>query len=255
MIQNAFHVTVFERHGQLGGAWCYAKNDHLSQTSPFPGVNAFLPLEVSPVYKCMRTNVPIQSMGIDGFPIPSQEEIRFGHRSEIHEYLDTYAKHLEQEWSEMIEFRLNSNVESVRFDGGWSVVSRGSSGNTVREDFDVVVVATGPFHQPSFTNLHDPEYAGLYFHSLYYDDPAVFNNRTVLIVGCHNSGRDLFWDAVERAEHVVLACPTERDRNNLVFPEDLHSELRLRFTSVGRRPPPLAVSDSQRFEEHLLGVV
>ena len=197
------------------------------------GIKPFLPLEVSPVYKEMSTNVTFQSMGIDGFPVPRQEEIRFVHRSEILNYLNAYLRHLEQEYPGLVEYRLNSNIESVTYDHGWSVTSR-ELGNAVHEKFDVVVVATGAFHKPSVTNLHEPEYEGVCFHSLYYDDPSVLDNRTVLIIGGGNSAKDIFWDAMERAKHVVLSCPTEQDRNNVVLPEDQHSKLEESFTSVGR---------------------
>ncbi len=73
LMKRNFQVIVFERYGQLGGIWCYERNDHLSQPGPFQGVKPFLPLEVSPVYKDMRTNITIQSMGIDGLPVPRQE--------------------------------------------------------------------------------------------------------------------------------------------------------------------------------------
>jgi thioredoxin reductase len=171
-------------------------------------------------------------MGIDGFPIPRQEDIRFVHRSEILDYLSAYVRHLEREYPGSVQYRLNSNVDKVAHDHRWSVVSRELS-STVHEKFDIVVVATGAFHVPSVTNLHDPEYEGVSFHSLYYDDPSVLDNRTVLIVGGKNSARDVFWDAMERAKHVVLASPTEKDRNNVVFPED-HSKVQERSTFVGR---------------------
>jgi len=232
LMKRNFQVTVFERHGQLGGMWCYEKNDHLSQPSSFQGVKPFLPLEVSPLYKDMRTNITFQAMGIDGFPVPRPEELRFVHRSEILDYLSAYVRHLNQEYPDLAEYRLHSNIESVVYDDGWSVTSR-ESGNVVNEEFDVVVVATGAFHKPLVTNLHDPEYKGIHFHSLYYDDPSVLDNRVVLVVGSGNSAKDIFWDAMERAKHVVLASPTEQDRNNVVLPED-YPKVQEGFTSVGR---------------------
>ena len=163
------------------------------------------------------------------YPVPRQEDIRFVHRSEILDYLNAYVRHLQQEYPDLAEYRLNSNIESVTYDHGWSVISR-EQGNTLHEKFDVLVVATGAFHKPSVTNLHDPEFEGVTFHSLYYDDPSVLDNRTVLIVGGKNSARDVYWDAMERARHVVLASPTEKDRNNVVFPEDRHSKIQEKST-------------------------
>jgi len=233
LMKRNFQVTVFERHSQLGGIWCYKRNNHLSQPSLHQGVKPFLPLEVSPVYKDLRTNVPYQSMSIDGFPVHRQDDIRFVHRSEILDYLNAYVRYLDQEFPDMSEYRFNSNIETVRYDHGWSVISR-QLGNTVQEKFNVVVVATGAFHKPLVANLHDPEFAGVFFHSLYYDDPLVLENRTVLIIGGGNSAKDIFWDAMERAKHVVLACPTEQDRNNVVLPDNHNPKLQESFTSVGR---------------------
>lgn len=107
LVKRNFHVTVFERHNQSGGIWCYEKNKHLSQPNPYQGVKPFLPHEVSPVYKDMRTNVTFQAMGIDGFPIPQPEKIRFVHRSEILDYLNAYVTHLSQEYPEQVEYRFN----------------------------------------------------------------------------------------------------------------------------------------------------
>ncbi|MDX1415066.1 MAG: NAD(P)-binding domain-containing protein [Candidatus Promineifilaceae bacterium] len=233
LMKRNFHVTVYERHGQLGGIWCYERNNHLSQPSQFQGIKPSLPLEVSPMYKDLRTNVPYQSMAIDGFAVPRQEEIRFVHRSEILNYLDAYLRHLEQAYPGQGEYRLNANIESVTYDRGWSVISC-ELGTFVKEKFDVVVVATGAFHKPFNANLHDSEFEGVSFHSLYYDDPAVLDNRTVLIIGGGNSAKDIFWDAMARAQHVVLACPSEQDRNNVVLPDDHDSKLLESFTSVGR---------------------
>jgi thioredoxin reductase len=233
LVQRNFHVTVFERHSQPGGIWCYEKNNQLSQPNPFQGVKPFLPHKVSPVYKDMRTNVTFQAMGIDGFPVPQPEEIRFVHRSEILEYLHTYITYLSQEYPNQIAYRFNSNVESATYDNGWIVVSRNQDKAT-HEAFDVLVIATGAFHTPSGAHLHDPGFEGIHFHSLYYDDPSVLDNRTVLIVGGKNSARDVFWDAMECAKHVVLACPTEKDRNNVVFPEDPSSKIQEKATFVGR---------------------
>jgi thioredoxin reductase len=233
LMKKNFHVTVFERHSQPGGIWCYEKNEHLSQPGSLQGVKPFLPHEVSPVYKDMRTNVIIQAMSINGFPIPRPEEIRFVHRSEILDYLNAYKVHLSQEYPDQVEYRFNSNIESVTYNNGWTILSR-KQGKDTHEAFDVLVVATGAFHTPSGMNLHDPGFEGIYFHSLYYDDPSVLENRTVLIVGGKNSARDVFWDAMDCAKHVVLACPTEKDRNNVVFPEDPSSKIQEKATFVGR---------------------
>ena len=230
LAKRGFHVTVFERHSRPGGIWCYEKNKHLSQPNPYQGVKPFLPNDVSPVYKDMKTNVTFQAMGIDGFPIPRPKEIQFVHRSEILDYLNAYVTYLSQEHPNQVEYRFNSNIDSVTFDNGWTVVSR-TQGKDTREAFDVLVVATGAFHTPSGADLHDPEFGGIYFHSLYYDNLSVLDNRTVLIVGGKNSARDVFWDAMECAKHVVLACPTEKDRNNVVFPEDPPQKFRKKLLS------------------------
>ena len=233
LMKLGFQVTVFERHAQLGGIWYYERNEHLSQSSLYQGIKPFLGSDVSPVYKNLRTTVTFQAMGIDRFPIPRQEEIRFVHRSEILDYINAYVSHLEQEYPGLTEYRFNANIESVTYDHGWSVISR-EQGNAVHDKFDVVVVATGAFQKPYVTNLHEPEYDGICFHSFYYDDPSALVNRTVLIVGGGNSAKDIFWDAMEHAKHVVLACPSEQDRNNVVLLENDHAKLLENFTSVGR---------------------
>lgn len=233
LMKQGFYVTLFERHNQLGGIWCYEKNNHLSKPSQIPGVKSFLPFEVSSVYKEMRINVPFQSMGIDGFQVPQPEKIRFIHRSGILDYLNEYVKHIEKEYSKMLDIRLNSNVISVEHDEVWLVTSQ-QMNDTAQEKYEVIVVATGAFHKPSGVNLHDPEFGGISFHSLYYDDPSILDSRTVLIIGGKNSARDVYWDAMNRAKHVVLASPSEKDRNNVAFPEGDYASLKEKSTYIGR---------------------
>ena len=233
LLKQNFKVTIFERHSQLGGTWCYDRNNELAELSTIKGVKPFLHEKVSAVYDELRTNVPFQCMAIGDFPIPQPEDIRYGHRSEVLAHLQAYADHLNQMFPTMLSYRFNTTIQSVFNDSGWVVVSE-TSGKTAEEEFDVVVVATGPFHKPAVTNLHHPEFAGTSFHSMYYDDPSVLNDRTVLIIGGKNSARDIFWDAMERAKHVVIASPTEQDRNNLVLPEGRFTNINERFTSIGR---------------------
>jgi hypothetical protein len=185
------------------------------------------------MYKDLRTNVTFQSMAIDGFPVPQPEDLRYVHRSEILAYLNAYLENLNDDFPGLMEIRLNTNVESVSHGHGWSVIST-AMGKSFHDLFDVVVVAIGAFHKPSGTDLHDPDFTGVSFHSLYYDDPSVLDDRTVLIVGGGNSARDVFWDAMERAKSVVLASPTEKDRNNVVFPGDEHPKVQEKATFIGR---------------------
>jgi cation diffusion facilitator CzcD-associated flavoprotein CzcO len=129
----------------------------------------------------------------------------------------------------MAEYRFNSNIETVSYDHGWTVTSQEPE-NLIHKMYDVLVIATGAIHKPYVTDLHDPEFEGVCFHSLYYDDPSVLDNRTVLITGGGNSAKDIFWGVMKRAERVILACPTEQGCNNVVFPEDERSKLQGSFT-------------------------
>lgn len=233
LMKQNFHVTLFERHPHLGGTWAYARNKTIKQPAAIPGIKPALPKQVAAVYQELRTNVPFQSMAIDGFAIPQPEDIRYAHHSEIHAYLHAYITYLEQKYPHLLTYRLNTTIESVSYQQNWHIRSR-AFGHTSHDKFDVVIVATGPFQQPLTTNLHDPEFTGDCFHSMYYDDPAVLNNRTVLIVGGKNSARDIFWDAIERAKHVVIATPAKQDRNNLILLENGYHHLQDKFTSIGR---------------------
>lgn len=232
--QEGANVTIFERHTELGGTWCYARNENLRKHSDIANVKPFLPDEISPVYKDLRTNVPIQAMSFEGFALPNENTLRFGTRNEVQDYLLAFSSDLLAANPDTVSFRLGTTVTSVTRDSTWRVASLDALGERMTDEFDVVVVAIGPFHKPKGDDLHDPEFPGLCIHSAYYDDPAIFSGKSVLIVGCHNSGRDIFWDAMALANRVAIACPSEEDKFNLVYSDELDAELSKKFVSIGR---------------------
>jgi thioredoxin reductase len=234
LLEAGFRVTIFERHEQTAGTWDYERNFSLAQLSLVAGTKPFLPERISPLYEKLRTNVPFQSMAFTMFPIERPGVLRFAEHREVKSYLDSFTRALLDKHPDLLRILTSVEVVSTTFNGKWTVNTEHQNDHRETFRFDKLVVATGPFRDPVGGDLHDGEFAGLTLHSAYYDRPTVFLGKTVLIVGCHNSARDIFWDAMEHARHVVLGCPTEKDRYNLVFPENLPSRLLDKFVSLGR---------------------
>ena len=78
--------------------------------------------------------------------------------------------HLEQENPYLVEFRLYTSNKSVTNNPYWSALSR-EHGNADYVKFEVLIVATGLFHKPLVTNLHDLECEDVCLHTMYCDDP------------------------------------------------------------------------------------
>jgi putative flavoprotein involved in K+ transport len=137
-------------------------------------------------YECLRLNTVRWWSGLPGLAIPR----RFGRWVKAEDYagyLDLYAKH------HQLDVRLGVSVERIkRGDRGWLVST--STGEIAARN---VVVATGYDREPFIPSWPGREvFAGELLHASRYRNARPLEGRSVLVVGCGNSGADIAVDLV-----------------------------------------------------------
>ncbi|WP_346839648.1 NAD(P)-binding domain-containing protein [Microbulbifer sp. SAOS-129_SWC] len=138
------------------------------------------------------------------FPMPGHVA-PFPHHRELRDYFRAYAR--EFGLYDLYEFNTEV-VHCERVGDEWQIVTRLVSGDRKGEEqvrlFGGLLIANGTLHHPNRPQL--PGYfAGEVLHSSEYRDPAIFDGKRVLLVGCGNSGADIAVDAAHRAKSVDIS--------------------------------------------------
>jgi len=124
----------------------------------------------------------------------------YPHHSELKKYFQDFARHFGL--YEHYEFK--TRVLSVEPQGdGWQVTTE-HEGTQQSRYFEGVLIANGTLHHPNIPQLPG-SFDGEIMHASQYRDPAVFDGKRVLIVGCGNSACDIAVDAVHRAASADLS--------------------------------------------------
>lgn len=133
---------------------------------------------------------------------------RYPSREQTVQYLEAYAQ------QHQVKPRLGIQVHAVRRAGEGFVVDTSEGTKTPR----VVVMATGYNGRPTlpaFAGLDD--FRGMTLHASRYRNPAAFQGKRTLVVGCGNSGAEI---ALDLAEHGVDVSMVVRGPVHVV-PRDL----------------------------------
>ncbi|KUJ80204.1 monooxygenase [Microbulbifer flavimaris] len=125
---------------------------------------------------------------------------QFPHHEELKEYFHDYAR----EFGLYDLYEFNTEVVRCERDGtDWKITTR-CNGEEQTRIFGGLLIANGTLHHPNMPQLPG-EFAGELLHSKDYRDPAMFEGKRVLLVGCGNSGADIAVDAVHRAKSVDIS--------------------------------------------------
>lgn len=175
----------FEVHGDVGGLW-----DIDSPTST--------------MYESAHLISSKKMTEFAEFPM-ADEVAPFPHHSELRQYFRDYAR----EFGLYDRYEFNTEVVHCERDGDdWRITTRATVGDGAGEEqtriFGGLLIANGTLHHPNIPQLPG-EFAGEVMHSSEYRDPAIFEGRRVLLVGCGNSGADIAVDAVHRAASVDIS--------------------------------------------------
>lgn len=170
----------FEQHSDVGGLWDI-DNPH------------------STVYESAHLISSKRMTEFTEFPI-AEEVADYPHHLEMGRYFRDFADH----FGLQEHYRFKTRVERVeRADDGWSVTFE-QDGDTHRESYSRLLIATGTFSNPNLPTFPG-EFSGEMLHSSEYKDPSIFDGKRVLVIGAGNTGCDLAVDAVHRAKSVSMS--------------------------------------------------
>jgi dimethylaniline monooxygenase (N-oxide forming) len=176
----------FEKSDRVGGNWVFKNTNGMSSS-----------------YRSLHINTSRTRMEYSDFPMPPSYP-DFPHHTHIAAYFDSYVDHFG--FRDKIAFR--TGVEhAAREDDGWRV--RLDTGEERR--YDALLVANGHhwdarWPEPPFEGMDD--FQGVQMHSHYYtgEDPELFRDKRVVVLGMGNSAMDIAVEASFQAEKVFLAA-------------------------------------------------
>ncbi len=176
-------VTVFERSHDLGGVW--------EPSRSYPGIQTQSPKEL---YRYTDKAMP------DNYP-------EWPNGAQVHEYLGAYAD--DHDLRDLIAFNTQISAMERRTDGepGWTLSLTKEGGAKSEESFDFVAVCTGQFSEKNILT-HPGEDAftaagGQVMHSSEYADPAIVQNKDVVVLGFSKSATDIAVNAVHNGANSV----------------------------------------------------
>jgi dimethylaniline monooxygenase (N-oxide forming) len=185
--ERGFEFDCFEKSDRIGGNWAY-KN----------------PNGMSAAYRSLHINTSRERMEYPDFPMPKSYP-DFPHHTHIARYFESYVDHFG--FRDRITF--GTGVERAERDagGGWRITLE--TGET--RAFGALMVANGHhwdarWPEPAFPGAD--EFEGVQMHSHQYrgDDPELFRDRSVVVLGMGNSAMDIAVEASFSARATYLAA-------------------------------------------------
>jgi cation diffusion facilitator CzcD-associated flavoprotein CzcO len=184
--ERGFEFDCFEKSNRIGGNWVY-KN----------------PNGMSAAYRSLHINTSRERMEYPGFPMPDSYP-DFPHHTHIAAYFEAYVDHFG------FRDRITFETAVERAEPGaarWDITL--DTGETRR--YDVLLVANGHHWDPRWPEPAFPgseAFAGVQMHSHEYlgDDPDLFRDKSVVVLGMGNSAMDIAVEASFTARATYLAA-------------------------------------------------
>jgi dimethylaniline monooxygenase (N-oxide forming) len=185
--ERGFELDCFEASDRVGGLWVYKNSNGMSAA-----------------YRSLHINTSRARMEYADFPMPATYP-DFPHHTQIAEYFDAYVDHFG--FRDRITFDTRVTRAERLADGRWEVST--DRGDT--RSYDALVIANGHhwdarWPEPAFPG-HE-RFAGVQMHSHDYagDDPDLFRDKSVVVLGMGNSAMDIAVEASFVARDVYLAA-------------------------------------------------
>jgi dimethylaniline monooxygenase (N-oxide forming) len=185
--ERGFELDCFEASDRVGGLWVYKNSNGMSAA-----------------YRSLHINTSRARIEYADFPMPATYP-DFPHHTQIAEYFDAYVDHFG--FRDRITFDTRVTRAERLADGRWEVST--DRGDT--RSYDALVVANGHhwdarWPEPAFPG-HE-RFAGVQMHSHDYagDDPDLFRDKSVVVLGMGNSAMDIAVEASFVARDVYLAA-------------------------------------------------
>uniref|UniRef100_A0A336MIW8 Flavin-containing monooxygenase n=1 Tax=Culicoides sonorensis TaxID=179676 RepID=A0A336MIW8_CULSO len=206
--EAGFDVVVFEKYYTIGGTWVYTKDSKVNDLS-----------HQTSMYKNLITNSPIEVMGFRDFEFPSICDKSYVSWKEVVEFLHDYAEN----FALMDFIRFGHIVTKIEPQNDkWRVDVQNLDGcESFCEIFDAIFVCNGHFSTPNMPSIEGIEYfQGKTLHSKEYDNPEMFQDQRVLIIGAGPSGIDLTFDVSKTAKQIALSHHSKILKD--IFPANVH---------------------------------
>jgi dimethylaniline monooxygenase (N-oxide forming) len=184
--QRGFEFDCFEASDRVGGNWVFRNRNGTSAC-----------------YRSLHINTSRERMQYPDFPMPDSYP-DFPHHTQVASYFDAYVDHFGLR--DRITF--GARVEHAAPDGDGWVVTLG--GGEIRR-YDALIVGNGHhwdprWPEPAFTG--SDTFTGVQMHSHAYtgDDPDLFRDKRVVVLGMGNSAMDIAVEASFTAAATFLAA-------------------------------------------------
>jgi hypothetical protein len=243
-------VTVLEREDRCGGIWNYTRKckphspTKCSSTTSSHEDDTVDSRMYRPMYRALRTNLPSTIMAYREFPWvdhqqPTDEEkaAEEGESSFVtHDQILKYLNHYAQKFDLHRLIRYNCSVQRLaivendasrqysnttpysstfvellpRIELTWKDTATEVQSSQI---FDAVLICNGHYAKPFTPHIDGMKenFKGHIMHSIQYDDPSIFVNKTVVCVGGGPSGSDLAREISKFAKHVYLSISNNTD--------------------------------------------
>jgi dimethylaniline monooxygenase (N-oxide forming) len=185
--EHGIAFDCFEASDRVGGNWVFKNRNGMSSS-----------------YRSLHINTSRERMEFSDFPMPASYP-DFPHHTHIAEYFDAYVDHFGLR--DRITFETLVTRAQLRPGGGWDV----STDDGETRGYDALIVANGHHWDPRWPEPPFPgqeRFAGVQLHSHHYtgEDPELFRDRGVLVLGMGNSAMDIAVEASFVARHTYLAA-------------------------------------------------
>jgi len=185
--ERGFEFDCFEASDRVGGNWVYKNANGMSAA-----------------YRSLHINTSRERMEYPGFPMPPSYP-DFPHHTHIAAYFDAYVDHFG--FRDRITFCTAVERAAPEPGGTWRVTL--DTGET--RAYDALMVANGHHWdarrpEPAFPGAET--FAGVQIHSHEYlgDDPDLFRDKSVVVLGMGNSAMDIAVEASFGAAATYLAA-------------------------------------------------
>jgi dimethylaniline monooxygenase (N-oxide forming) len=187
LTEHGYEVDCYEKSDRVGGNWVWGNKNGMSAS-----------------YKSLHINTSRERMEYSDFPMPKSYP-DFPHHTHIARYFEDYVDHFG--FRDRIAFETGVEHAARAVDGTWEVAL--DDGRTER--YDALLVANGHhwdkrWPEPAFPGADT--FTGVQMHSHEYkgEDPDLFRDKTVVVLGMGNSAMDIAVEASFSATSTYLAA-------------------------------------------------